>query len=152
MPINLTNEQYRDLIIMFAMANGVLGILGDSLPDDYKERSLKMGKLEEYLLQHADDFGCSDLVEKNEGKNVFKEKIYIQQVMGVLDEYDECNFFDELANKLAWRDFHKDHTKAEIADMSKSNGGYFGVALYEYEKKYWDEFEKYDVGRLGVKE
>jgi hypothetical protein len=36
--------------------------------------------------------------------------------------------------------------------MAKENHGYFGVALYDYEKKYWDEFEKNGFERLEVKE
>ena len=64
MKINITKEQYRDLITMIGIANSVLGILGDSLPDtDYKKRSNKMEELEKYLLQHAKDFDCEKFTQ-----------------------------------------------------------------------------------------
>jgi hypothetical protein len=58
---------------------------------------------------------------------------------------------DGIANELAWRDFRRDHTEAELKKMSKENHDYFGVELYDYEKKYWDEFEKYGYKRLEIK-
>lgn len=57
-----------------------------------------------------------------------------------------------LANELAWRDFKRKHSNEEITEMSKENGGYFGVPLYDYEKKYWDEFEKRGFERLEIRE
>lgn len=54
---------------------------------------------------------------------------------------EEFDVHDTLSNKLAWRDFRQDHSSEEINQMKKENGGYFGVSLYDYEKKYWDEFE-----------
>lgn len=150
--INITKEQYRDLIIMSAIANSVLGILGDLLPDtDYKKRSQKMEKLEEYFLQYADDFDCGEFAQKHEGKNIFDDEMYEKRILPIMDDYDEWELFDSLANKLAWRDFRNDHSEAEIKEMAEKNGGYFGVEIYEYEKKYWDEFEKYEYERLEVK-
>jgi hypothetical protein len=58
--------------------------------------------------------------------------------------------YDRLANKLAWRDFHENHSEEEIKKMSKENGGYFGVALYDYEKKYWDELDERGITRLKI--
>jgi hypothetical protein len=75
---------------------------------------------------------------------------YEKIILPILDDYDEHELFNGLANKLAWRDFGREHSKSEITEMAKKNSGYFGVALYDYEKRYWDEFEKYDYDRLEV--
>lgn len=151
MKINITNKQYRELIIMSGIANAVLGILGDGIEEpDYKSQSKETEKLEEYLLQFANDFGCNDLVEDFEGKKVLKEKFFDKLIMAVLDDYDEIELFDGLANKLAWRDFRKDHTETEIQKMGGKTG-YLGPQLYNYEKKYWDEFENHDYNRLEIK-
>ena len=69
-----------------------------------------------------------------------------------MDDYDECELLNGLANKLAWRDFRRDYSETEREEMAEKNGGYFGVPLYAYEKKYWDEFEKYEYDRLEIKE
>lgn len=148
-----TKEQYEDLLIMSGIANSVLGILGDALPDtDYKKRSDRMERLEENLLGFADDFDCAAWTQKYEGRNIFNDEMYEKQVTPIMNDYNEHERFDGLANELAWRDFHLDHTEAQMREMEKKNGDYFGVALYDYEKKYWDEFEQYGFDRLIVVE
>ena len=153
MKINLTKEQYRNLITMSAIGNSVLGILGDALPDtDYKKRSNTMEELESYLLQFAHDFDCEDLVQEHEGKHILDDEQYEKVFLTIMEDYDEHELFDGLAKKLAWRDFEREHSEAEREEMAKKNSGYFGVALYDYEKKYWDEFEKHEYDRLEVVE
>ena len=139
---------------MSGIANSILGVLGDMTEGeaDYKKRSDKMEELEEYFLQYAGDFGCDEFVETREGKNVFDDEMYEECILSIIDDYDEFVLFDSLANKLAWRDFNRDHTEEEMDNMAKENGGYFGVAIYDYEKKYWDEFEKNGFDRLEVKD
>lgn len=152
MKINITKEQYWDLITMSGIANSVLGILGDTLPDtDYKKRSNKMENLEEYLLRYAKDFDLQKFTQDHEGKKIFDDEIYEKHILPIMDDYDGCELFNGLANKLAWRDFEKDYSESERKEMAKENGGYFGVPLYEYEKKYWDEFDKYEYDRLEIK-
>jgi len=151
MKIDLTKGQYRELIVMSAIANSVFGILGDALSGtDYKKRSDTMEKLEEHLLQYANLFDCGDLAQDHNGKNILDDEHYENIILPIIDDYDELELFNGLANKLAWRDFVREHTDAKRKEMAKKNGGYFGVALYDYEKKYWDEFEKYDYDRLEV--
>ena len=153
MKINITKEQYRDLITMSGIANSVLGILGDSLPDtDYKKRSNKAEELEKYLLQYAKDFDLQKFTQDYEGKKIFDDEMYEKYILPIMDDYDECELFNGLANKLAWRDFRRDYSETEREEMAEKNGGYFGVPLYAYEKKYWDEFEKYEYDRLEIKE
>lgn len=136
---------------MSGLANSVLGILGDSLPDtDYKRRSDRMNELEEYFLKYAKDFDCGEFVEEFEGKDVFEEKAYEKHIMSIIFDYDEGQLMSNLANKLAWRDFREEHSDKEIEKMGKENGGYFGVELYDYEKKYWDEFEQHGFNRLMI--
>jgi len=151
MKINITKEQYRDLITMSGLANSMLGVLGDVLPDtDYKKRSDKMEKLEEYFLQYAGDFGCDELVQDHKGINILNDEVYEEQILPIVDDYDEYNLHDSLAKKLAWRDFKNDHSEKELKEMEEKNGGYFGVPLYDYEKKYWEEFENHEYARLWI--
>lgn len=151
MKIDLTKDQYRDLIVMSGISNFVLGILGESLPDTgYKKRSDAMEKLEEYLLEHAKDFDSMDLVQNVDGQNVLSESAYETDIVAVMDDYDENEFFEELASRLAKRDFRDDHTVEEIQKMAKKNDGYFGVELEEYEERYYEEFEEHGVDRLKV--
>ena len=152
MKINITKEQYENLIIMNGIASSVLGILGDSMPDtNYKKRADEMEKVEEYFLQYAEDFGCEEFTEDHDGKKIFEEEMHEKHIMTIIDDYDQLELFNGLANKLAWRDFQRDHSKKEIEKMSKKDRNYFDSEIHSYEKKYWDEFKKYEYERLEIK-
>ncbi|MDO8490133.1 MAG: hypothetical protein Q7S47_01820 [bacterium] len=151
MKIDITKEQFRDLIVMSGIANSVLGVLGDSLPDtNYKERSNRMEELEEYFLRHATDFDSEKFTQDHDGKKIFDDEMYEKHILPIMEDYDEHQLVDGLANTLAWRDFRSEHSEVEMKEMEKKNGGYFGVALYDYEKKYWDEFEEHGFERLEI--
>ena len=155
MKINFSKDQYKQLIEMVATSNGLVGVLGDMLQDtDYKKRSKNMNDLESYLLQFAKEFGCIELVQYDnyEERVVLDDEYYEKEIYPIIKDYEEYVVYETLSNKLAWRDFYNDHTEVEIEKMRRKNNGYFGVKLYDYEKKYWDEFEKYGYDRLVVKE
>jgi len=153
MKINLTKKQYKNLIIMNGVANSIFGILGDVLEgSDYKNRSNEMDELEEYLLQYADGFDCGEFTQEYHGKKIFNDKVYEEKILPTMEDYDDYQLYSDLANKLAWRDFRREHSEKEIEKMRKENGGYFGVELHDYEKKYWDEFDKYEYERLEIKD
>ncbi len=148
MKINITKKQYRQLIKATALANATLGMLGDTIEgSSYKQQSNDLEKLERYFLQYAKD---SDYEEVLDEDGYLDEDFYESAIMSILSEYDEYTVHTTLANKLAWRDFKKDHSEKEIEKMAQENGGYFGVELHDYEKKYWDEFEKHGFSRLNL--
>jgi hypothetical protein len=151
MKINITNKQYNNLLIMSGIANCVLGYIGDMLEEpDYVPQSKEMEGLQDYLVSFAKDFGYEGLTEDFEGKKVLADNTNDKLIWPIINDYDECILSDHLANKLAWRDFRKDHSDAEIKKMGGKTG-YSGVELYDYEKKYWDEFEKHNFDRLEIK-
>lgn len=151
MQIEFTKEQYEKLIMMVNMANGVLGLLGDHIEDKkYKEMSGKVEEVENYILSFAENFGSGSLVEKWDGKIILNDKTS-EKFQEIMDDYDDFILFDSLANKLAWRDFRKTYSREEIDKMAEKNGGYFGVEIYDFEKKYWDEFDERGIDRLEIK-
>ncbi len=153
MQIDLTKEQFRNLIIMVGVANTVFGNLADALPDrDYKEESLEMDALESHFLEYAEDFGCAELAQDDEGDISLSDEIYEEYIMPIMDDYDEHQLFDNLANKLAWRDLKNTHTADEMKELATKNGNYFGVEIYDYEERYWKEFDEHGFERLVVKE
>lgn len=153
MKINITKQQYKELISMLAIANGIVGILGDVLPEtEYKKRSNRMTDLENYFLQYAGDYGHEGLAQKYDREDILDDEFYENEILPIISDYDDYVTHDNLANDLAWRDFRRDHTQEELDKMAQENGGYFGVALHDYEKKYWDEFEENGFERLEIKE
>lgn len=153
MKIELTKKEYKDLVTIGSIAVYVLEILGYMLGgkegEQYKAKGKSANNMRSKLLEQAVGSGCEDWVEKFEGKNVASDKLY-DDVGQIMEDYDDFVLYNEIANKLAWRDFYKDNSKEEIKEMKKKNGGYFGVEIYDYEKKYWDEFEENDLNRLRI--
>lgn len=153
MKISITKEQYKELITAVSVADAIFGVLGDMMADtDYKKRSSEMDKLEEYFLKYAKDFYCEELIQEEDGKKILNDEVYENSIFPIIEDYEEFVVQDRLANKLAWRDFRKEHSEKELAEMAKENRGYFGVELYDYEKKYWDEFEEYEFERLRIQD
>lgn len=152
MKINITKEQYKELISMLAIANGIVGVLSDVLPGtEYKKRSNNMTDLENYFLQYATDYGHKGLTQKYDKDDILDDEFYENEIMPIISDYEDYATHDNLANDLAWRDFRRDHTEEELDKMVEKNGGYFGANLYDYEKKYWNEFDKNGFERLEIK-
>ena len=153
MEISLTNKQYRDLIVLLSTGNSIYGSLGDLFPSSvFKGESERFESLEKYFLKFAKDFECEDMVEECDGHNCLDEEFYCEEIMAAVSIYDEAIAQDTLANKLAWRDFKLEHREEEIKKMAEKNQDYFGVELHQYEKRYYDEFEKNGYDRLCVDE
>lgn len=150
MKINITKAQYMELVTSVALANGIFGILGDmwECETDYKKRAKENDQLEEYLLSFADEFGCGEMLHETH----LDDDFHAEHIMSIMDDYEEFAVHDNLANKLGWRDFERAHTPEEIAKIKEEHGDYLGVPLYEYEKKYSDEFNEHGFDRLEIVE
>jgi len=150
MKIELSKEQFINLLKMSDIANNVLGILGDVLPGtDYKKASDRMEGIEEYLLGYAKDFRCEDMTEEFHGKTLLKDEIY-EEIREIMDEYDDYIFWDELETRMGKRNFERTITTDDKKDI-KENEGWYPNRIHELYEKYRDEFEKYGIDRLEIK-
>jgi len=155
MKIELSKQQYKDLVASVAMADTICGLLSDAIEDgeiDYKERAEQIGELQSYLLQFADEFEYGEAVEEYDGEIFMDEELYEEEIEPIMDDFEDFVLHDRLPNILAWRDFYRDHSDEEREKMSEENGGYFGVELHPYEAKYWNEFDEHGFEHLFIKE
>jgi hypothetical protein len=151
--ISFDRNEYETLLRAVTVASLIYGPMGDFADPKFKKDSKQLDRLETLLCEHAEEFGFGNLIEEFDGKPVLDmESAIHDEIMEDMDVYDDYTVEETLSNKLAWRDFLKDHTKEEMDAMQKKNGGYFGAELYEYEKKYWDEFEKHSYDRIVIQE
>lgn len=150
MKIDLTKEQYLNLLEIIHIANSVLGILGDVLPEaKYKKKSDEMEDLEDYFLSYARDFRCDDLVEDFHGKTLMKDEIY-EKIQAIIDEYDDYIFWNELEVRMGKRDFERTITEEEKKYI-KENKGWLPERIHEIYEKYRQEFENHGIDRLELK-
>lgn len=151
MKIELTKEQYKNLLEVSHIANSVLGLLGDVLPGkEYKKKADEMDNLENYFISFARDFGCDNLVEDFKGKTLMKEEIY-EELSEILDEYDDYIFWNELEVRMGKRDFEKTETDDDKKYIKESKGWYPRRIDAVY-AKYAQEFENYGIDRLEIRE
>ena len=106
MKIDLTKEQYINLLEMNHIVDSVLGILGDIMPEKtkYKRKSEEITELEDYFISYVKDFGCEDMTEEFHGKTLLKDEIY-EKLQEIMDEYDDYVFWNELEVRMGKRDF-----------------------------------------------
>jgi hypothetical protein len=151
MKIELTKEQYKNLLEVSHIANSVLGLLGDVLPGkEYKKKVDEMDNLENYFISFARDFGCDNLVEDFKGKTLMKEEIY-EELSEILDEYDDYIFWNELEVRMGKRDFEKTETDDD-KKYNKESKGWYPRRIDAVYAKYAQEFENYGIDRLEIRE
>lgn len=151
--IELSSKEFELLLKGVGILSHMYGLMGDFVDDKYKKKSEELDRLENVLCEKASEFNLKNIVKEFEGRKLIDiESDWYNKLIEDLKEFEEYSLFDTLSNKLAWRDFHRKHSKEEIEEMRKRNGGYFGVDIYEFEKKYYDEFNDHEYERLEIKE
>lgn len=155
MKINLSKQQYKDLLASVAMADTVFGLLSDAVESDeidYDERADRIGELQSYLLEFAGAFEQEEAVSLFDGGIEMDEDYYETEIEPIMDDFEEYILHDALPNILAWRDFNRDYTEEEQEKMEEENGNFFGVELFPYEERYINEFAEHGFNRLFIKD
>ena len=150
MKINISKKQYEVLIKALEMSSFIYGPLSDMVDKKFKKDSDEIESLEKYFLTYAKDFHF----EKNlcSPDELHLDEDYYMKILDDLEQYDDRQLFDNLANELAKRDFRNKYSKKEIEALHKEHGDYLGVPMYDFEKKYYDEFNDKGYDRLFIKE
>jgi len=155
MKINLSKQQYEDLLKAVSMSNTIYELLSDAVESDeidFDENAERTRELQSYLLEFAEEFGVEEIVEEFDGELLLNEEYENEEIEPIMDAFEEYILHDALPNTLAWRDFNRDYTAEEQDKMEEENGNFFGVELFPYEERYRNEFEKYGFNRLFIKD
>lgn len=149
MKINFTKKQYEHLILLSQLAGFMLGILGDEIDNKkYKKDSDENEDFDDYILGFAGGFGLDDIVYESNGKKYLDDELS-EKYFEIVKEYDEFNMWDELAHKLARRDFYRTATKEELKECE--GVGLLNERFGELTDKYWEEFEKNGLENIEIK-
>lgn len=146
MKIDLTNDEYRTLLDVLSIANFVLEA-GRPEPDP---KNQTFHDLEQKLFSYASVFGAEDLVAfyPDRGEAIPTETYERSSKYPVLmDDYNDFIFWEELVARLAEQDLLRDFGVEGLEDMSLDERIRRDK---EYEKPYWDEFEKHGLERVSV--
>jgi hypothetical protein len=100
--------------------------------------------LEQHILSYAKDFQLGDLVMEEAGEYFTTMKLE-ENLMTLIEEYDEYTFWEQLPAQLAERDMRK-----EIGLVKKLKDEHI-ERKYEIEETYQEEFHKNGLKNLFIK-
>ena len=142
MQIELTNEQYRQLLELVSLGNGVLGTVGDLSQDQvYEAKSMEGEDMQSYLLSFAGEFDSEDLL---------KEEMYQEHILPIMMDYEDLVTYDNLSTQLAWRDINREMSEEELNEMVEKYEDQLEEKISAYEDEYRQEFARFGLTHLEV--
>lgn len=153
MKISVTQNDYRRLLMMLFTADWVFNARRVDPPAGLRR---KCGESFERFLAHAVNMGCADLVEEIHGRlapsDVLENDL---EVMEIIEDYDADTFWQELAERLAERDYENRHGAGPagnpaVPPLSDQQRFERLVELEDLEAPYWSDFEASGIKNLHV--
>ena len=142
MQIELTNEQYRQLLELVSLGNGVLGTVGDLSEDQvYEAKSMEGEDMQSYLLGFAGEFDSEDLL---------KEEMYQEHILPIMMDYEDLVTYDNLSTQLAWRDINREMSEEQVNEMVEKYEDQLEEKISAYEDEYRQEFARFGLTHLEV--
>jgi len=147
MKLELTKEQYRDLLIAVVIGTYVRSAVDEQNGKDFR----KAEEIEDYLLSVAKDFESEDLTQNFEGHLLISDDLIEEYHEKYIEEYEQEFFWHELTTRLGQRDFAENATTEE-RELVEKNAGWLSGVIDKYYEKYEKEFETSGVDRLKINE
>lgn len=148
MNIELTPEQYRTLLKTIFIANW---ILPDEIDEEHSDSIEKFQNLFQTVLVKAGDFGAKDLVEYDEESKehiLGHEMDHDSDLMHVLEEFNDRNFWEELLYRLVSRDMIEKFGEKTLEEMEPEERMEKEQDFFD---RYGDEFETNGLDNLRLK-
>lgn len=140
--IEFTREQYRNLLKLVYMGHWMANSHRD-------EPVTELDDIENYIYSFADTFGSTDLIDMDTKLNQHYPTLDFENQMDPsIQEYDEYTFWDELAWRMADRDFDNKFDPAQTLVMTGEEIIIQKDAMVE---KYYEEFDLNGLDNLVLK-
>jgi len=141
--IEFSKDEFEKLAKVFYLA----GWMAHSSDDEEGATSF-FHALEQKVLAEGEKAGWTDLVSCIDGVHGITQKKE-DELMEIIGDYDNTVLWEELADRLAIRDVVREKGEKVFEEMSlDQRADVLGVAG----EKYQDEFEKYGLDRVRIKE
>lgn len=147
MNVSLTQREYRLLLDLLLVSDWVIHGHRREEPAEAEPYRMVIQK----FLSLAKDFGMEDCVEIDEEYNQYRPTEKLEEethAWGLLDDYDDLVFWEELIVRLAERDVAAMPGKGDVANMSPEDYDRLAGPL---EEKYAGEFYDHGLDRLTLR-
>jgi hypothetical protein len=147
MKINFTKAEYRVVLDLVSLGDWVL----TSHDTEEDPRKKKYEEVVQKIFSYAKEFGFEKLVKFDpEFQSYFETREYDEsEKEEFLEEFEENTFWTELINRLAERDFLREHGLERAKEMSFEERI---REIHKHEEKWSDELEKHGIERLKIDE
>ena len=141
MEIKLTKAQYQTLLKMVFLGNWLINAPRIEPVKEFDE-------MEEYIFSHAEQFGVSNEIEKDESTGkIVPSETFEDSLSPYIDEYNQDNMWQELISALAHRDLVEEVGEDNIKEMAPDT---FSEKLGELQDKYEKEFTENGILNLRI--
>ncbi|MBL8023763.1 MAG: hypothetical protein JNK54_05710 [Elusimicrobia bacterium] len=142
--MEFSEAEFRKLLEMVCLADWVKNAHAE--PDS----TVNPYSLEQKIYKEAKAAGCGDWVTFNGKENVYVPSQNLEEKFhGVLDEYNDETFWEELVTRMAIRDVEEDKGQDALEKMSPDQQL---RALRPLEERYQAETETHGIDRLEIVE
>jgi hypothetical protein len=142
MNISLTQEQYKDLLLMTYLGNWMIN-------SHQVEREQTFEAVASHIYSHVEVFGVSGLVEKDPDDGKYYPTRELEELAAErMDAYDNETFWAELIERLSERDLVAKHGQSASEKMTIEERF---ANLEDFETLYDEEFETHGIERLTIK-
>lgn len=142
--IEFSEDQYKTLLKLSYLGNWMI----NSFQTDDNEDDCDA--LESYIFSFADEVGLEQYVDTENGNQRSYPSSELEDELNIyIDRYNDDVFWDELVERLAWRDFTKRYREEEIKKMTHSERLHNINPLI---KKYSDEFSESGIDNIILKQ
>jgi hypothetical protein len=139
--IEFTAEQYIMMMKLVYLGRWMAGSHAEE-PEEWLET------IEQYLYSYCKNFGLTEICEFDTENNRYMPTVELEEEMeNAISEYDDFTFWDELAWRLAERDFGRKFDEAQIICMT-------GDEIYREKNliadKYFEDFKKNGIEKITL--
>lgn len=145
MQLDLTKEQFKELLLNVMIGVYVRGAVADSRDEDFQQYE----EFEKFLLEQARKAGWEEFVEDFRN-TILPSDSLSEEEEEIMEAYDEDEFWHRLNLLLGQRDFYRSLGKEEAKELKKSHR--LPDRVHEFYQKWWEEFEQYGIERLEIEE
>ena len=140
--IEFTSEQYLQLLKLVYLGRWMVSSHRDDPDTSYDS-------IEQQVYGNAKLFGHENYTDFDTNYKKYFPSVDLEEDMDpVIQEYDDYTFWDELAWRMAERDFGKKYDQAQILCMTEDEIFHLKNTIAD---KYFDEFTANGIEKLDLK-
>lgn len=145
MKINFTKQQFKTLMEMIYVANWMIN--AHRVPSEENGRIDKYDEFEKYIYSFAKECDLDELVDEENGEYYPSLTLEEDRMEGIIEEYDEETFWEDLMYRMAERDFHRNYSQKEIVKMEPMERI---KKDHPFLEKYGNEIHEHGIERFEI--